>query len=326
VQYFQWRKSRGSSEKFHGAVVDHVGHENTRTFREVAEVGDALKKLTPILGSGTKAKVALICDTDSRWALKDSQGPLKKKHYIDVILEHYKALVRQGVDVDVIDQTCELDRYSVVVAPMMYMIRPGAAERIEAFVRNGGTFVATCRTGCVDQDDLCFLGGFPGPLRNVLGIWIEETDGLWENERNGIRPPCGNVFACRDMCDIIHAETAQVLGTYTEDFYAGTPALTVNKLGEGRAYYIASRPEQAMLDGFYAKILPENGVEPLVANLPTGVQAASRENENGRFLFVMNFTGRPVSIELPAGEDMLTGAAVGGTTELPVYGVRIIRC
>jgi beta-galactosidase len=39
VQYFQWRKGRGAAEKFHGAVVDHAGHENTRVFQDVVEVG-----------------------------------------------------------------------------------------------------------------------------------------------------------------------------------------------------------------------------------------------------------------------------------------------
>lgn len=44
VQYFQWRKSLGSAEKFHGAVVDRVGHENTRVFREVSMLGERLAK------------------------------------------------------------------------------------------------------------------------------------------------------------------------------------------------------------------------------------------------------------------------------------------
>ncbi|MGC6746574.1 beta-galactosidase [Escherichia coli] len=33
-------KSRGSVEKFHGAVVDHVGHIDTRIGREVCQLGE----------------------------------------------------------------------------------------------------------------------------------------------------------------------------------------------------------------------------------------------------------------------------------------------
>ena len=325
VQYFQWRKSRGSWEKFHGAVVDHVGHENTRTFRDVAEVGSALKKLTGVLGSGTRSEVAIIYDVENYWALDNSQGPRREKHYIETLMEHYRALKRFGVNVDIIDQSYALENYKIVIAPMLYMIKPGTAEKLEAFAENGGTFVATVRTGCVDQDDLCFLTGFPGPLRRLLGVWAEECDGLCDGETNGFLLPGKEQYSCCDMCDLIHAETAKVKAVYASDFYAGSPAVTVNDFGRGKAWYIASRPEQAFLDSFYAKLLPESGVKPLVANLPTGVLTATREGENGKHLFVMNFTRRSVQVDLPAGENALTGEAVGGTTELSVNGVIIVK-
>lgn len=325
VQYFQWRKGRGAVEKFHGAVVDHVGHEHTRTFREVTEVGDALKKLSCILGAATKAKVALIFDTENRWALDDCQGPRYELKYVDTVLDHYTALVRRGVDVDVIDQTADFSGYSVIVAPMLYMVKPGVAERLEAFVQGGGSFVATCRTGCVDQNDLCFLGGFPGPLRKLMGVWVEETDALCDDEFNGIRLANGSEYVCSTMCDLIHAETAQAFGEYVSDFYAGTPAVTVNSFGSGRAYYIATRPAVDFLEDFYAKVLSETGVNPLIANLPVGVQVTSRESDRAQYLFVMNFSGRPATVDLPAAEDVLTGEAVEGTVELSTYGVRILK-
>lgn len=325
VQYFQWRKSRGSWEKFHGAVVDHVGHENTRTFREVTEVGDALKKLTGVLGSNTKAEVAIIYDLDTRWALDNSQGPRVEKHYVETLMEHYRALTRQGVNIDVIDQSYPLDGYKIVAAPLMYMVKPGVAEKIEAFVENGGTFVATVRTGCVDQDDLCFLTGFPGPLRKVLGIWAEECDGLWDGEKNGFLLPNKETYSCCDMCDIIHAETANVVAEYASDFYAGSPAVTVNDFGAGKAWYIASRPEQAFLDMLYKKLLDQAGVKRLIENLPTGVQVATREGENGKYLFVMNFARKPVQVTLPAGMDALTGEAVCGNADLPANGIYVLK-
>ena len=325
VQYFQWRKSRGSVEKFHGAVVDHVGHEHTRTFHDVAEVGDALKKMTGILGSRTKADVALLFDWDSYWALEDSQGPRREKHYFETLMEHYRALLRRGVNVDIIDEHADFSGYRLIAAPMLYMVKPGVAERLESFAENGGTFVATCRTGCVDQDDLCFLGGFPGPLRRLLGVWIEETDALFDDEQNHILMNDDARFPCGTMCDLIHAETAQVLGVYGDDFYADTPAVTVNLFGSGRAYYIATRPDMDFLERFYAKALAEAEIEPLLADLPAGVQVSSRTGADAEYLFVQNFSGQPVRIDLPQSTDMLTGEAVSGSVALPVCGVRILK-
>ena len=223
VQYFQWRKSRGAAEKFHGAVVDHAGHEHTRTFRDAQAVGAALEKLADLRGTMPGAKVALLFDTQNRWALGDCQGPRDDLGYFDTALEHYRALKRQNVDVDVVNETRDLTGYCLVAVPMLYMLRLGAAERLTRFVEDGGTLVCTCYTGRADEDDLCFLGGFPGPLREVLGIWVEETDGLYDSETNGIRMEDGAVYACSTMCDLIHPETARTLGRYTADFYAGDP-------------------------------------------------------------------------------------------------------
>ena len=112
-----------------------------------------------------------------------------------------------------------------------------------------------------------------------------------------------------------------MLGTYESDFYAGEPCVTENALGAGRAYTIATRPCPEFLDDFYAEVLSRAGVAPLVEGLPAGVDVARR----GDMLFVMNFTGAPVTLILPAGTDALTGAPAGGETTLAANGVKIIR-
>ena len=319
VQYFQWRKSRGAAEKFHGAVVAHSGHEHTRVFREVREVGGALERLAEVRGAMPAARAAVLFDTRNRWGLDVCNGPRREKKYMETVLEHYGALKRLGLDVDVVDETRDFSKYRLIAAPMLYMLRPGAAERLDAFVREGGTLVCTCFTGRVDEDDLCFLGGFPGPLRETLGIWAEDTDALYDGEFNGVRMPDGREYSCGTLCDLIHAETAETKGVYTRDFYAGEPCVTVNRRGAGRAWYIASRPEPAFLDAFYGAAAPEAGLETLP--LPAGVQAARR----GRYLFVMNFSGAPVRVDLPRGTELLSGLPAGGPADLGVNGVLAVR-
>src|SRR5690606_22993828 len=248
---FQWRKSRGSSEKLHGAVVDHSGSENTRVFREVAELGQMLEKLDDVIGTTVPAQVALIYDWENRWAIDDLQGLRHERGYLEECQRHYRAFWEMGIPVDIIDMEQDLSRYKLLIAPMLYMVRPGVAERIEAFVEAGGTFVATYWTGIVDENDLCFLGGFPGPLRRVLGSWDEEIDSLTDEDSNAVVPVAGNDLGLRreylahTFCGLIHAETAQVLATYQHDFYAGMPAITVNQFGSGQAYYIAFRTDEA---------------------------------------------------------------------------------
>ncbi|MDO4356486.1 MAG: beta-galactosidase [Clostridia bacterium] len=331
VQYFQWRKSRGSSEKLHGAVVDHVGHEHTRVFREVTEVGQWLQKLQPVLGSMPSRQAALIYDLENRWAQDNAQGPRKDKQYMAALMGHYGALKRAGLCVDVIDETMPFDGYGLIVAPQMYLVKPGVADRLKAFAKAGGTVVTTYFSGIVDENDLCALGGWPGDMMDLFGVWAEEIDPLFPGKTNAVivgegqRLGAGR-YSCDFMCDVIHARDAEVIGTYESDYYAGMPAVTRNAYGDGAAWYLASRMDREFLAQLYAKIAAEAGMTPAVANLPYGVHADVREKDGARFLFLQNYAAEPKSLSVPEGRDAITGEAVGGEITLPVHGIRIIRC
>ncbi|WP_309122156.1 beta-galactosidase [Paenibacillus sp.] len=329
VQYFQWRKSRGSSEKFHGAVVDHVGHEHTRVFRDVTEVGETLEKLSgEVLGAGTDARVAIVFDWDNRWAIRDAQGPRNMGvHYEQTVVQHYRAFWELGISVDVVSRHADLSAYKLVVAPMMYMLDVAAGRKFEAYVEAGGTLVTTYWSGIVDENDLCHLGGFPGPLRKTLGLWSEEIEGLHPHDANGFVYG-GAAYESHELCDLIHSEGAEVLATYESDFYAGRPALTVNRFGRGKAYYLATRAKEPFYERFYAQLAAEAGVKRVLeADLPAGVTAQARTDGENEYVFVMNFSGAPQTVALDgrAYVDLVNGGSVTGALELPTNGIRMLK-
>ncbi|MBZ0303392.1 MAG: beta-galactosidase [Anaerolineae bacterium] len=335
VQYFQWRKSRGSSEKLHGAVVDHAGHEHTRVFRDVADVGEILEKLDDVVGTTVPAEVAVIYDWENAWALADAKGLRQgDKGYLSDCQQHYLPFWQLGVPVDVIDMEQDLSRYKLVIAPMLYMLRPGVAERVTEYVRAGGTFVATYWSGIVDENDLCFLGGFPGPLRPVLGVWEEEIDALLDTDRNQVAPSSGNPlglsgdYEARELCALAHAETASVLATYQTDFYAGMPALTLNAFGQGQAYYIAFRGGDTFLGDFYGQLVADLGLRKVLnSDLPQGVTAQLRTDGDRDYLFVMNFTPEVQQVMLDGAGyvDKVTGADAGRSIQLDAYGLAVLE-
>jgi beta-galactosidase len=335
VQYFQWRKSRGSAEKFHGAVVDHVGHENTRVFQDVADVGRKLEKLADVIGTTVRPDVALIYDWENNWAMQDAQGPRRgDKGYLAACQRHYRAFWARGVPVDVIDMTQAFTGYKLLVAPMLYMLRPGVDARIAEFVEAGGTFVATYWSGIVDENDLVILGGWPGgQLREVLGLWSEEIDALYEDDRNAIRPQADNplglqgTYEVRDYCDLIHPEGAEVLATYQQDFYSGRAALTRNVYGAGTAYYLATNADDRFLGDIYGALDAELGLlHALDAHLPHGVSAQLRTDGETDYVFLMNFNAAPQGIDLGDATytDLLTGDPLSGVVKLDVYDVKVL--
>ena len=327
VQYFQFRKSRGSSEKFHGAVVDHVGHEHTRVFREVADTGAALARLDDVVGTAVPAEVALLYDIENKWAIDAMQGFRRQKGYNEACVGHYLPFWQAGVPVDVIDSTLPLTGYKLVVAPMLYMLRPGVADALRAFAQGGGTLVCTYMTGYVDEHDLTYLGGFPGPLKDLLGIWAEEMDGLPDGEQKRVQYQ-GREYWAREFCELIHAEGAEVLGTFAEDFYKGFPAVTRNRVGKGSAYFVAGRMDDGFQRDFAEELIAALGLKPALGhtNLPEGLTANLRTDGTRDFVFVQNYMPEAQAVDVGAGGvSLLTREPVSGTITLPARGIEIFE-
>lgn len=336
VQYFQWRKSRGSSEKFHGAVVDHSGHSETRVFQDVAEVGKTLAGMTEVVGTSTPARTAIIFDWDNRWAVKDAQGIRNSGlHYEETVLQHYRALWELGIPVDIVGSGDDLSAYKLVIAPMLYLISEENGKRIEKYVEQGGTLLTTYWSGVVNETDLCHLGGFPGPLRRTLGIWAEETEGLHSRDLNGVVMQAGNKlnlsgdFDAHEIAELIHLEGAEALGYYRNDFYAGRPALTVNQFGEGRAYHLATRvKDTSFYVELYQAITNKAGIiQTLDSELPAGVTAQLRTDGETDYIFVQNFSGTEQTVKLDNAEytDLESGLAAPAELHLAVNGLVMLK-
>lgn len=330
VLYFQWRKGRGASEKFHGAVVDHVGHENTRVFRDVASLGACLKKLECVRGCGTKSDVALIYDNENHMALKEAQGFQKSdKKYIETLTDYYYPFWKNGVSVDVIDSTYDFSGYKVLVLPMLHMIKAGVEERIEQFVANGGTVLMTYLSGMVNENDLCHLGGFPcGKLKDVFGIWAEEVDTLCPDERNTVSYD-GKSYEVCDYCEIVHAQGANTLAAYEHDFYKGSGAVFENSYHAGKAYYVACRDTGALSQAICERIIAETSpARTPKADLPEGVVCTMREDETYQYVFVQNYTDEVqfvTFLEKRSALDVETGLPAGPEIELGSFDTKVLR-
>lgn len=308
--YFQIRQSRGASEKFHGAVIDHYGGNDTRVFREVSQVGKTLKEISVLAGSEVKSQAALLYDWDSQWAMEDSQGPRNKGlHYREAQLKYYKGFRKLGLNVDLVDMTCDLSGYKIFAAPMCYMFRDGFEEKVRKFVDDGGIFIATYWSGIVDDTDKCFLGGVPHGLMDVLGIRSTEIDGLYDWEENSLVPVEGNAlgmektYSCKYLCDLVELRGAETVMTYGSDFYKGYPALTVNSYGKGKTWYVAADAEKEFQEDLLKKIAEQSGIScGIKGDIPEGLEVTSRETEEERFYIYQNWSGEEAALPLPEGE------------------------
>lgn len=259
VLFFQMRRSIGACEKYHGAVIDHVGTENTRVFREISQLGKELQQLgDKTLGARSRAKAAILVDWDNWWAIEYSAGPSRDLKYLDEVFLYYRALEEQNYAVDI--------------------------------------------------------------------IGVEESDALPRDKRNHFM--YGGV-SCEAslLCDLMHLEGARELASYEEDFYAGTPVITENSFGAGKAYYVGTRSSQEFYRMFMRERMEEKGISP-VLEAPEGVEATERFKDGKGVMFVLNHNDEETAFVLnEARKDLLTGEQYEGGTvvTLEAKGVMLLE-
>jgi beta-galactosidase len=327
IQYFQLRRSIGACEKFHGAVIEHVGHEDTRVFRETAALGAELAQLSDIIGTQTQSQVAVIFDWDNYWALEYTSGPTVDLKYVEQIHRYYRYFHEQNIAVDLVPVDADLSKYKLVAAPVLYMIKEGMQERLTDFVKQGGSLLTTYMSGIVDQSDNVHLGGYPGPLRELAGIWVEEIDALAPEQSNGVslvneeRTGTSNLVS-----DLIHLETAEALAHYTSNFYAGMPAVTKNMFGDGTVYYFGGQLEDQLQDQLFKTIVEENDITPVIEEA-TKLEVACRENAEAKFFVIINFheEAQPLPAMFVGKTDLLTGEVLSSEMMLTQYTTYIVK-
>ncbi|WP_338708418.1 beta-galactosidase [Paenibacillus amylolyticus] len=332
IMFFQLRRSIGACEKYHGAVIEHAGHENTRVFREVAELGKELQILgDTTLDASVESKVAIVFDWDNWWAIEKSSGPTVALNYVDQIHKYYATFFRRNIQVDIVSVDTDLSKYDIVLAPVLYMVKPGFAAKLEKFVEAGGTFLTTFFSGIVNENDLVTTGGYPGELRKLLGIWVEEIDALLPEQKNRIvlKETYGDLqgeYGCGMLCDLLHSEGAEVIAEYGDDFYKGMPVVTRNTFGQGEAWYVASDPDERFLDGLLGQLAAAKNVESLLET-PEGVEVSARTKDGRPYLFVMNHNATTQSYDLGTtkAHDLLTNRELSGSVEIEARGVQLLE-
>ncbi len=327
IQYFQLRRSIGACEKFHGAVIEHVGHEDTRVFRETAALGAELAQLSDIIGTQTQAQVAVIFDWDNYWALEYTSGPTVDLKYVEQIHRYYRYFYEQNIAVDLVPVDADLSKYKLVAAPVLYMIKEGMQERLTDFVKQGGALLTTYMSGIVDQSDNVHLGGYPGPLRELAGIWVEEIDALAPEQSNGVSLVNEDLSGTSNLVsDLIHLENAEALAHYTSNFYAGMPAVTKNTFGDGTVYYFGGQLEDQLQDQLFKTIVEESDITPVIEEA-TKLEIACRENAEAKFFVIINFheEAQPLPEMFVGKTDLLTGEVLSSEMMLTQYTTYIVK-
>jgi len=139
----------------------------------------------------------------------------------------------------------------------------------------------------------------------------------------------GNVqAAAAHLYELLNvASDTEVIGRWASRFAEGQAAMTSRKVGKGNVIYLGTYLTDALVELLVEQVLAQAGITPLIADIPTGVEAAIRESKDRRLLFILNTLGESTAaFGIPSGTTLLSdGSRRGDSLVLPAYGCCIIE-
>lgn len=330
VVFMPWRQPRIGPEKFLGGVLPHHVRRENRTYREVAQLGEEFKLLAPALKNTTiNAQVAILYTFDNQWATDLARFHSKHLLQDQHIRLFYEAFHEKNIPVDFARPLDDLARYKLVIAPSLHLLAGAEADALKLYVQNGGVLVTTCNTGLVDEHHMAPETGFPMEITDLLGLEVLEFDLLGPDEENHLifkgEFPASQMHPGRHWCDVIEPKDCEVLATFASSFYAGRPAMTMNRYGLGRAIHIGTVSHRPFYHDLVKWLRELCNIQPTIKT-PEAVEICIRESQDSRIYIVINRGEAPARIQfIGRMEDLITGAAIAGTYDLPPFGVLVAK-
>ncbi|MFS0703584.1 beta-galactosidase [Cellulomonas sp. 179-A 9B4 NHS] len=324
VMFFQWRASRSGAEKFHSAMLPHAG-TRSRVWREVVELGRDLGALGEVRGSTVRADVALLWDTESFWAQDLEWRPSVDVRHRERVRAYYERLWRDGVTVDMAHPSQDLSRYRAVVAPASYLLTQASADNLRRYVEGGGTLLVSFFSAVVDEHDAVHAGGFGAPLRDVLGLTVEEFLPLRAGATTRLAWTHGGERELPSALwqDDLVLEGADVVATYLDGPAAGGPAITRNTVGAGTAWYVSTALDVDALAPVLAAVYADAGITP--PGLPEDLEVVTRHGVEADYVVAVNHSDDDAKVPVTEGVELRSGTPVAGALDLPAGAVAVVR-
>ena len=242
----------------------------------------------------------------------------------------YTACWKQNIPADIIGYETDFDRYQVVILPSPYIMTEEIAAKLRDYVRRGGTVVSFYMAAMVNENDLTYVGGMPGcGLRDLFGLRVNETSD-YSFPGCGIQNSVlyrGKAYPVKANADIPILEGAEKLGEYEEDFFRGASAVSKNRYGNGTAYHIAFRPDEAFAYDFIKDLC--ESLEIHAPDAVTGdphIRVICREGDGEAYYFALNCSKEEQTVTLHHPMmNILEEKTLNGSYTLPPFGYLVLK-
>ena len=337
VMYWHWHSIHNSFETYWKGLLSHDFQEN-ESYKEACTIGNEFAKLgSHLVNLKKKNDVAVLVSNEALTALNwfriQEQAPgadAQSIYYNDVMRWMYDTLYRMNVECDFIWPESEnLDQYKAIVVPALYAAPDELLIRLNQYVENGGTLIASFKTAFTNENVKVSHQVQPHILKNCLGVHYDQFTFPKNVGLTGeIISKKNSLSEAKVFMELLTADGAEVLASYEHCNWKDYAAITRNHYGKGQAVYIGCMTDEDTLKAVYKAVLPEAGVEIPEYHYPIIVRKGT--NDLGKTIrYFLNYSA--VELEMPYeyknGEELLENTSVerGATLQMPAWGVKIVE-
>lgn len=295
LMYFRYRGATKGAEQFCYGIID-ADNVKRRKFYEVQSFFHDIIKYREAMEAPVKNEAAIVYDYDSLASFRIQRQSILLDPAAEM-QKFYKAFYDQNVGVDVIPEDRDFSSYKVVILPQMIITKPEMEEKVEAFVKNGGTVIVTYRHAVKDADNNVPFGEtLPVHYNALAGLTVEETESLQDYDAfpvvgsgvfEGVEGT-GGIF--RDM---IKVQDAEVLFRYADAFYLEFAAVTRKQTGRGTLYYVGCGLEEKITKLLMEQVMRDCHFQMVPSE--EGLEIVTRGNEKQKVTMYINHNAKEVT-------------------------------
>jgi beta-galactosidase len=320
LSFFRWRTCPyGSEQHWHGLLDQD--NKDTRRLSEIKALGAALRRLPRDFFDAPPLKFAAV--------LRDFDNEINERR-INTYVKHAAAeharwlavFARRHLPADYIWADSPLGGYRILVAPHLKIVTPRLAARLRSFVRGGGTLVLGAQAGLKDINCHLVERTPPGLLAELAGIEIEDWTTLPPGQVQTATLADGGELTLSTFVECLRLRGATALAHWNgrDALLGDAPAISTNRLGKGRVFYIGGYCGEESIGKFLERL-----TSPLVG-ASDQIEAVFRAGKTKSFIILLNHSAAAQLIrDLPRGRELLGGTHVAGELSIEGHGVRVIQ-
>lgn len=281
--YFQLKQSRGSSEKYHGAVLDVSSNTDARVYNYTKDFGAQLNELHKFSQMKLQNQVAIYYDWNNTTMLTYSEGPrnigLGISDLHDKLFEYFNNV---GINVEYVFDERYLERFDTIIFPYSYNVKPKVIEKIKKL--SNKKIISFPMLNYVNPDDLLHIGALPHELTTQFGIEVQEFNAVLENETID-----SSHMQFEYITEVVKVLEAEVIEKFDHDILKS--AVTRNRFNMSDYIYVAGIPTMSSL----VKLL--DNIFGCTFNMNNKLIKSNVELNGEKFEMISNFGAESIMLE-----------------------------